>query len=375
MNPPKHILPSNSFAGYLTSRNRLDTVSMVPRQANQTGATSDADALVDSLIKASPPYRPGTRPIHAPGIAATGWFSGTPVASMLTVAPHYAGPPVPVTVRFSNGTGDIDEPDSTPAVRGMAVKFQPGTEDETDMVAMSLPMFFVEDVERFRRFVVAATPVTAKPRSRWQNLRERVRLDTPYPRASSGAAPSNDQGVFDFAVSYPPACPAVAYLGAKFVPESYTTCSFHAVHAFTLTGPDGTERSVRFHWEPVEGVRSASPAATGNFLRGGLQDWITNGRAEFVLRAQVAEQGDNTADPTRPWSSRRPRLVLGHLRLTDIPTDQFHGGELLSFNPTRLARGIGLSDDPTLAVRGEVYQRSFARRCPVAEAAKLATAH
>jgi catalase len=347
---------------------------MVAVPANQNGEVPDPDELVDALIRACPAYRPGTRPIHAPGIAATGWFSGTPVASSLTIAPHFAGPPVPVTVRFSNGTGDSCEPDSTPAVRGMAVKFQPGTEDETDLVAMSLPMFFVEDVPQFRKFVVAATAVAPKRRSQWQVVRERLRLDTPYPTPAPGSETTSDQGVFDFAVSHPKACPAVAYLGANFVPESYTTCAYHAVHAFTLTGPDGTARSVRFHWEPVEGVRSASTTVTGNFLRGGLQDWITNGRAEFVLRAQVAEQGDDTADPTRPWPSRRPRVVLGHLRLTDIPTDQLHGGELLSFNPTRLVRGIGLSDDPTLAVRGEVYQHSFDRRRVVAEGANKATA-
>ena len=98
----------------------------------------------------------------------------------------------------------------------------------------------------------------------------------------------------------------MAYLGGDFVPESYTTCSYHAVHAFTLTAPDGTERSVRFHWEPVEGVRSAAPTVTGNFLRGGLKDRITNGRAEFVLRVQVAEQGD--ARPIPPG----PGPVAGH---------------------------------------------------------------
>jgi catalase len=350
---------------------------MVPVQANQNGEAPDADELVDALIKACPAYRPGTRPIHAPGIAATGWFSATPVASSLTIAPHFAGPPVAVTVRFSNGTGDGCDPDSTPVVRGMAVKFQPGTDDETDLVAMSLPMFFVEDVPQFREFVAAATAVAPKLRTRWQLLREKLRLDTPYPSPTlaPGSETSTDQAVFDFAVAHPKACPAVAYLGGKFVPESYTTCAYHAVHAFTLTAPDGTEQSVRFHWEPVEGVRSAAPTVTGNFLRGGLQDWITNGRAEFVLRAQVAEQGDSTADPTRPWPSRRPRVVLGHLRLTDIPKDQFHGGELLDFNPTRLVRGIGMSDDPTLAVRGGVYRQSFDRRRVVAERADKTAAH
>jgi catalase len=342
-------------------------VAILANDTAEQGDMETADQLVDELVHACPAYRPGTRPIHAPGIGATGWFSATPVASSFSVATHFAGGRVPVIVRFSNGTGDTAEPDTTPAVRGMAVKFHPGGDDETDLVAMTLPMFFVDGVSRFREFVRAATSVPAKGRSRWQQLVDTVRLDTPYPAPGSGVL-SNEQGVFDFAVSYPPACPAVAYLGAKFVPESYTTCSYHAVHAFTLTGPDDTERSVRFHWEPVEGVRSAPPGATDNFLRCGLQDWITNGRAEFVLRLQVAEQGDSTSDPTRPWPSRRPRVVMGHLRLTGIAKDQVGGNELLSFNPARLVHGMRMSDDPTLAVRGDVYERSFTRRRLVAEA-------
>ncbi|MDQ6616665.1 MAG: catalase [Actinomycetota bacterium] len=348
-------------------------------QANRTPAPDLADQLVDDLIRACPAHRLGTRPIHAPGIAATGWFSPSPVASSFTTAEHFAGGRVPVTVRFSNGTGDADEPDSTPAVRGMAVKFHVGpttrdewgvlhSEVETDLVAMTLPMFFVKDVERFRKFVVAATPVLPKARSPFKKLIEALRLDTPYPTPPLGT-PSSEPGIFEFAAHYPPACPAVAYLGGKFVPESYTTCSYHAVHAFALTAPDASTRLARFHWEPVDGVQSAPPGAEGNFLRGGLKDRITNGHAEFVLRIQLAEQGDDPADSTRPWPVQRPRVVMGQLRLTDVPEDQFHGCELLSFNPTRLVPGIGLSSDPLLAARGEVYDRSSARRLQATEAA------
>ena len=67
---------------------------------------------------------------------------------------------------------------------------------------------------------------------------------------------------------------------------------------------------------------------------------------------------------------------MGHLRLTDVPKDQFHGCELLSFNPTRswfvawhcLTTRI-------LAVRGGVYRQSFDRRRVVAEGADKTAAH
>jgi catalase len=352
---------------------------------NEPDGRGVADQLVDDILRSCPAHRPGTRPIHAPGIGATGWFSATPVASSYTTAAHFAGGRVPVTVRYSNGTGVLDEADTLPEVRGMAVKFHAGTvtldewgvmhsEAETDLIAMSLPMFFVRDVESFRQFVAAATPALPKARSVWQKLREAVRLEAPYPAPPLGV-PSNDQGIFDFAARHPEAAPAVAYLASGFVPESYTTCCYHAVHAYELTGPDGAIRAARFHWEPVDGVQSAPAGAAGNFLRGGLQARVESGHAEFVLRIQVAEQGDDVADPTRPWPVRRPRVVMGNLRLTGIAADQIHGGELLSFNPTRLLPGMGLSSDPLLAIRGQAYECSYRRRLEAAEAALSAHGH
>ena len=83
--------------------------------------TAIDDTVIDDILNDCPGHRPGTRPIHAPGIAATGWFQATGVAADFTEAAHFGGGRVPVTVRFSNGTGLSTVADSTPAVRGMAV--------------------------------------------------------------------------------------------------------------------------------------------------------------------------------------------------------------------------------------------------------------
>jgi catalase len=278
-----------------------------------------------------------------------------------------------VSVRFSNGTGDVDEPDPKPTVRGMAVKFHLGPvkadsggvlrpdpptahPPETDLVSMTLPTFFVKDIGVFPDFVTAATPRPPTVRTRWQRFVERVALYTPYPKESL------DQGVYDFTVHHSEALPAAVWMSAKFVPESYTTCSYHAVHAFALTGNDGITRAARFHWEPVDGVRSDRSVTADHYLRDRLQDRITNGQAEFVLRIQLAEEGDDITDPTRPWPSRRPRIVMGQLRLTNIPTDKEGGCELLHFNPCLLVDGIDQCGDPILAARKNVYNRSYDRR-------------
>ena len=331
-----------------------------------------AGELIDGIVRSCPAYRPGSRPIHAPGIAAIGWFRASSVASGYTVAPHFTGDRVDVTVRYSNGTGDLDELDSVPSIRGMAVKFHlPPVEvdkngvmqgkTDTDLVAMTLPTFFSRTVADFQEFLVAAIPAVPKQPSWLRRQITQLRLDTPPPSPLPGI-PSNEPGIFEFALGHPDAGPAVVYMAEHWVPESYASCSYHAVHAFTLTGPDGAVRSCRFVWEPVNGVWSAPKGATGNFLRNGLNDWIIDGRAEFALRMQVAEQGDDPSDPTRAWPIRRPLIVMGRLRLTALVKDQFHGGDLLHFDPVPNVTGFGASDDPILAVRGEVYPESFRRR-------------
>lgn len=43
--------------------------------------------------------------MHAVGIGATGYFVPSDVAADYTAAEHFSGGRVPVTVRFSNGSG------------------------------------------------------------------------------------------------------------------------------------------------------------------------------------------------------------------------------------------------------------------------------
>jgi catalase len=332
-----------------------------------------ADALIDDILRDFPGHRSGTRPVHAPGIVATGWFQATDVARDYTKGEHFQGDRAPVTVRFSNGTGLSTEPDSKPAVRGMAVKFHLGkgnldatgiwrSERETDMVCMTLPVFFTETADRFREFTVAAIPKPPTNPSWRQRLLDRLVLRDPPPRKPPGSPPSGDQGILAFASGYRPACPAVVAYRGMIVPESYTACSYHAVHAFKLSAADGTVRWVRFHWEPVGGVRPAEEGTTGDFLFEELEDRVDDDRTEFVLRMQIAEQGDDTTDPTTAWPRRRRRVVMGHLRLDAMVVNQVDGGERLSFDPTSLTPGIAVSDDRILEARGLVYGRSVARR-------------
>ena len=85
-----------------------------------------ATELIDGILRVFPAHGPGTRPVFSSGIAADGWFQPTDVAARYTSAVPLVGQ-IPVTVRFSNGTGDQGVPDNRRDVRGMAVRFHGGS--------------------------------------------------------------------------------------------------------------------------------------------------------------------------------------------------------------------------------------------------------
>src|SRR3954454_14662174 len=80
---------------------------------------------------------PGARALHAKGTLCKGTFTATADAARLTRAAHMQGAAVPVTVRFSNGGGNPDEPDFRPDVRGIATKFYLPDGGRTDIGAQT----------------------------------------------------------------------------------------------------------------------------------------------------------------------------------------------------------------------------------------------
>lgn len=318
----------------------------------------DTAELIAGIVKGSPRHRAGTRPIHSYGIGVRGTYRPTDVAGRYTEASPLVDPRTAVTARFSNSSANEGSADCDPDVRGMAVRFHDGHgEPAFDLVSTTLPVFFVRDVESFRRFTAAAVPPDP-PRRRpwWADLVDTLSLRQPPARPNPAAA-----GLFAFSQAHPEACPALVANGSEATPESYAARSYHPVHAYRLTAADGTSRFVRFHWEPVAGVRISTTTAE-HYLADDLRDRVAAGAVQFVLRAQVAEQGDDTADLTRPWPQTRRRIVLGHLTV-DTVIDDAELTEALAFDPTRLPTGVeGEPDDAILAVRGEVYRASARAR-------------
>ena len=83
-----------------------------------------AKRLVDSIIADFPDHEPGKRPIHTIGIGVKGTFEASEVARTYCIAEHFQikrvqgkRVPIPVTVRFSNGSGSPKRHDGWNDVR------------------------------------------------------------------------------------------------------------------------------------------------------------------------------------------------------------------------------------------------------------------
>jgi catalase len=234
-------------------------------------------------------------------------------------------------VRFSNGGGDPGIPDYAREGRGMAVKFYLPDGAKTDIVALTLPCFFVRTPEDFLDFT-------------------RARKDP-------------ERLMPDWLGAHPEALTAIqAALGAD-PPASYATCAYNSIHSFRWIDADGGSRFVRYRWEPEAGEQTLSPedakARGRDYLQ---QDLLARGESAFRLKAIIGAEEDAVDDPTVAWPEEREQVEVGRLVVEGPELERERDGDILVFDPTRVIDGIELSDDAILRFRGPAYSVSVERR-------------
>jgi catalase len=288
---------------------------------------------------------PGERAAHARGFLCAGTFTATPDAAKLSRAAHLQGEPVRVTARLSNGSGDPGESDAQRLEgRGLATKFYLPDGSTTDIVALTLPVFFVRTARDFLDFLRARRPDPATGHPDGEAI-----------GAFLGAHPET-QGALGL---------ILPSLGA---PDSYATCTYNSLHAFQLVDADGAKRAVRYRWVPeAEGrmlSEEESGAAEDDYLQTDLRERLAAGVA-FRLWARLAEDADPLDDPTVPWPEERHTVELGRLVLDGPDTTRERDGDVLVFDPTRVTDGIETTDDEILHTRADVYAESVLFRTGV----------
>ncbi len=340
---------------------------------------STARRLLDSLGRSDgPPADARLRPVHTFGVGASGTFAASDIAANYCAAAQFrTGGTVPVTLRFSNGSGCGVQHDGWSDLRGLAVRFHLGTGDNgeeaaSDLLAMTLPEFFAPSVETFLDFAVAARPQPYVRQSPWRKFVTLLNLEPPRRDPYPGETVSPDPGAQAFANAHDFAQLAVFQDATIGTPVSFVRAAYHAVHTFILTSADGVRRCGCFVWQPTLGVLNTDPALPPEnlFLADELRTRLTAGPASFTLMLTLGEVGDRLEDATKASPVQRRRVFMGTLTVDRVAEDQLTGCERLSFNPCRVAPGIELSDDPILRARGDVYDLSQQRRgvapCPFA---------
>jgi catalase len=299
-----------------------------------------AERLVDAM-NAIHGVHPGHRAVHAKGSCARGTFVASQAAAELCVAPHLQGEQIPVTVRFSGGSGKPTRADGAHDERGLAVKFHVPDGSTTDIVSLTLPVFFVRTPEDFLAFLESQRPdpATGKPD-----------LD----RISA------------FVDAHPETQLAVGFVMMTMAPTSFAGCTFNGIHAFHWTGPDGEARWVRYRWVPDQEAATLTDPETRalgkDYLHEELERRLGAGTIGYELRVQIGEEGDDPNDPTVPWPEERTWVTVGRMTLTGFAGKEC---EPMIFDPGRVVDGIERSDDPILHMRSVAYAVSFERRTSV----------
>ena len=242
------------------------------------------------------------------------------------------------------------------------------TETASDLIATTLGEFFVRNVDDFFEFAKVAKLEPYRRRPWWLKIWDFLQLKVPPRNPYPNETENVDAGALRYANRHRFAQLGIFQVGSIGAPESYARASYHAVHTFWVTAPDGVRRPVRFSWQPVAGVRNTDPRTVprDKYLFDELEDRLQRWPARFMLMMTIGEEGDALDDPTKPWPGTRIRVAMGTLTLTEVPEDQEADGERISFNPNRLAPGIEASNDPILEARLGAYEVSRDMRggCP-----------
>jgi len=296
-----------------------------------------SEALVDAL-NAVFGKNPG-RASHPKGLCVEGTFKPAPSASDYSKAAFLANE-VPVLARFSIGGGNPKAADNARGTRGLAIRFDPDGKATSDLVTLSVPIFFARTPEQVLGFFAARVPAAdGKP-------------DPEKVKAFGEANPDTKrQG---------------AWVAEHPIPASYASTSYWGVHAFSLTNVKGETRVVKWKLVPAGGEVGLSDeeakAKPADFLFEELQQRFSTHSAAFELQVILGQEGDPQDDPTARWPEEQRKAVsLGTLAFSGVAPAA--ACDSTTFDPANLADGIeGPKNDKIFAARSGVYAVSYARR-------------
>ncbi|MFC5848781.1 catalase [Deinococcus petrolearius] len=297
------------------------------------------------------------RVVHARGAGAHGVFEaygavGDEPVSKYTRAKLFQdkGKQTPVFVRFSTVGHGTHSPETLRDPRGFAVKFY--TEDGNwDLVGNNLKIFFIRDALKFPDLIHSQKP------SPTTNLQSAERI-------------------FDFFAGTPEATHMITLLYSPWgIPATYRFMQGSGVNTYKWVNEQGEGVLVKYHWEPVQGIRNLTQAdadkiqATNfNHASQDLHDAIERGEyPQWELLVQIMEDGEHPEldfdplDDTKIWPREQfPWRPVGMMTLNRNPENVFAETEQAAFGTGVLVDGLDFSDDKML--QGRTFSYSDTQR-------------
>ena len=274
----------------------------------------------------------GHRRNHAKGICFTGVFEANGAGSELSQAPVFARGQYPVLGRFNLGTADPNAPDATVRVRGLGIRISTPDGQEWRSAMINPPVFPVSTPEAFYELLRA--------------------LGSKDPNA-----------IETFATAHP----EFAAFGdwAKNAPwtGSYAEERFNSLNSFVFVDGSGAEHVVRWSLLPTAQPVAVSPdelAKRGpDFLEQEIARRVASAPQRWTMVVTVADSGDPSGDPSKPWPADRRTIEVGTLTAQQVQAEPDGPCRDINFDPTVLPSGMRTSDDPFPAARSAVYAKSY----------------
>jgi catalase len=297
----------------------------------------DGAQLIDDFHAAFGKHH--TRANHAKGVILEGSSVPTNDASALSKAAVFAGPSVPVTIRFSNFGGNPDIADNIGEAnpRGLAIKFRSSSDGDLDVVNHSFdgfPTATADELGMLLRAIGSSGPGAAKPTALDKFLES-------HPIARTFLTTQN-----------PP-------------PVSYATTTYFGVNAVAFVNTKNERHFVRYRFVPEAGehyLDEATRKSMGpNYLSEEIAKRIAAAPIRFDWYAQLAGSGDKVEDPSIAWPGTRTLVKLGTISVERIAPNQATADKSLLFMPGTFPNGIEAAD-PMFAIRNAAYPISFGER-------------
>jgi catalase len=292
----------------------------------------------------------GHRRNHAKGICFTGTFEANGNGVELSRAKVFEQGRYPALGRFNLGTADPNAVDATVRVRGMGLQITAADGEAWRMAMINPPFFAVSTPQAFHDLLIAS-------------------------------GKKDPEAMKAFIRANPEFGPFAAW--AKTAPwtGSYAEEPYHGLNSFVFADAKGGDHTVR--WSLLPSARPV-PISQADLEKRGpdyLEQEITErvrsaGSLRWTMVTTVADPGDPTADPSKPWPETRRTVQVGTLIVQRIEPERDGPCRDINFDPAVLPQGIRVSDDPFPAARSSVYRRSYdlraaeAKDYPRTEAAK-----